>query len=118
MPKAEVRAGRRPYSRVMKQSATFSSQLVGALAPAKLRKDGIRLGLVAFGSVIYSLFLSQPFLDGLLLGLNGLGILVSSLALIVALFTISKHARAALIASAVYGTLLAGHLVAIILLLG
>ncbi len=37
-----------------------SSQLVDALSPSKLRKDGIRLGLVAVLSIIYALVLEQP----------------------------------------------------------
>jgi hypothetical protein len=94
-----------------------SSQLVDALSPSKLRKDGIRLGLVAGLSIIYALVLEQPVVDVLLIGLNGIGVLVGALALIVALVAMRRQKRVALIAAAVYGACTAGHIAAIVLLL-
>jgi hypothetical protein len=99
-------------------SISPSGQLVDALTPAKLRKDGIRLGLFAVLSIVYALVLEQRVLDILLIALNGVGVLVSTLALIVACFALRRHGRAALTALAVYGACLVGHLAAIVLLLG
>ena len=94
-----------------------SSQLVDALSPSKLRKDGIRLGLVAVLSIIYALVLEQPVVDVLLIGLNGVGVLVGALALIVAIVAIRRQRRVALTAAVVYGACTAGHVAAIVLLL-
>lgn len=94
-----------------------SSQLADALAPVKLRKDGIRLGLVALLSIAYTLVFEQRLVDVLLIAVNGFGVLVGALALIFALFAIRRHGRAALIALAVYGACTAGHVAAIVLLL-
>jgi len=100
------------------KSMSPSGQLVGALAPAKLRKDGIRLGLVGALSIISALVLEQQLLEVVLIALNGFGVVVGTLALVVACFALRRHGRAALLALAVYGACLAGHLTAIILLLG
>ncbi len=94
-----------------------SSHLAGALSPTKLRKDGIRLGLVASLSIIYALAFEQRVLDILLVVLNGFGVFVGVLALLFAFFAIRRHGRAALIAVAVYGACTAGHVAAIVLLL-
>lgn len=96
---------------------TPSSQLADALAPPKLRKDGIRLGLVALLSVVYTLVFEQRLMDVLLVVLNGFGVLVGALALIFAFVAIRRHGRAAVIALAVYGACTAGHAAAIVLLL-
>ena len=95
-----------------------AGQLAGALAPAKLRKDGIRLGLIAGLSILYALVFEQRLLDVLLIVLNGFGVLVGTIALIVALVATRRQGRAALIALAVYGACTAGHVAAIVLLLG
>lgn len=95
-----------------------SNQLVDALTPAKLRKDGIRLGLVSVLSIVYALLFDQPVLNVLLIAVNAFGVLVATLALIVACTAIRRSGRAALIALTVYGACLAGHVVAIVLLLG
>jgi Na+/proline symporter len=92
-------------------------QLADALTPRKLRRDGIRLGLVAVLSILYALVFEQAVLDIVLVALNGFGVLVAALALIVAALAIRRHGRAAAIALAVYGACLAGHLAAIVLLL-
>lgn len=92
-------------------------QVADALTPRKLRRDGIRLGLVSVLSILYALVFEQAVLDIVLVALNGFGVLVAALALIVAGFAIRRHGRAALIALAVYGACLAGHLAAILLLL-
>ena len=94
-----------------------SSQLATALAPKKLRTDGIRLGAIAALSIIYALLLEQPVLDVLLIVVNCLGVIVGTLALIFASFAIRQHGRTALIALAVYGACTAAHLAAILLLL-
>lgn len=94
-----------------------SSQLADALAPVKLRKDGIRLGLVALLSIAYTLVFEQRLVDVLLIAVNGFGVLIGALALIFAFFAIRRHGRAALIALAVYGACTAGHVAAIVLLL-
>lgn len=96
---------------------TPASQLAGALAPAKLRKDGIRLGLVAVLSLIYAIAFEQPVLDVLLIGLNGFGVLIGTLALAFAAFAVRRHGRAAVIALCVYGACTAAFLAAIVLLL-
>ena len=93
-----------------------ASQIVGALTPAKLRKDGIRLGLVSVPSIVYALLFDHPILDVLLIAVNGFGVLVATVAFIVACTAIRRHGRA-LIAFAVYGACLAGHVAAIVLLL-
>ena len=98
-------------------SISPASQLATALAPKKLRKDGIRLGLIAAVTIIYALLFEQPVLDVLLIILNSLGVLIGTLALIFAMFAIRQHGRAALIALAVYGACTAGHFAAILLLL-
>jgi hypothetical protein len=95
-----------------------STQLVGAFAPAKLRKDGIRLGLVAGLSIVYALAFEQAVVDVLLIGLNAIGVLVTAVAAIVAVAAISRHGRVAGIALAVYGSCLLGHVAALVLLLG
>ena len=94
-----------------------SSQLVDALAPAKLRKDGIRLGLVSVLSIAYALLFDHPVLNVLLIAVNGFGVLVAVLALVVACTAIRRHGRRAALALAVYGACLFGHVVAIVLLL-
>ena len=94
-----------------------SSHLASALTPTKLRKDGIRLGLVAGLSIIYAVAFEQPVLDVLLIGLNGFGVLVGVLALLFALSASRQHGRAAFIALAVYGVCTAAHVAAIVLLL-
>jgi hypothetical protein len=94
-----------------------SSQLATALAPRKLRKDGIRLGLIAAISIIYTLLFEQPVFDVLLIVVNSFGVLVGTLALIFACFAVRQYGRAALIALAVYGACTAGHVAAILLLL-
>jgi hypothetical protein len=94
-----------------------SGQLIDALAPAKLRKDGIRLGVISILSIIYALVLEQPVLDVLLIALNAVGVLVGTLALIVALVAIRRQGRAALTAAVVYAACTAGHVTAILLLL-
>lgn len=95
-----------------------SSHMAGALAPAKVRRDGIRLGLVAVLSIVYALVLDQTVVDVLLIVLNGFGVLVAGLALVVSAATFRRHGRAALVALAVYGACLAGHVAALVLLLG
>ena len=62
--------------------------------------------------------LDLAVLDVLLIGLNGFGVVVSTLALVVAGTAIRRHRRTALIAVAVYGACLVGHVVAILVLLG
>jgi hypothetical protein len=94
-----------------------SSHLAAALAPTKLRKDGIRLGLIAVISIVYAIAFDQPVLDVLLIGLNGFGVLIGTLALVFAAFAVRQHGRAAVIAAAVYGACTVGHLAAIVLLL-
>ena len=94
-----------------------AGQLISALTPAKLRKDGIRLALVSVLSIVYALLFDQPVLNVLLIAVNGFGVLVASLALVVAGTAIRRHGREALIALAVYGACLLGHVVAILLLL-
>lgn len=94
-----------------------TSHFAGALTPAKLRMDGVRLGLVALVSIIYAVAFEQPVVDVLLIGVNGFGVLVGMLALVVAAVGIRRHGRAAIIALAVYGTCTAAHLLAIVLLL-
>jgi hypothetical protein len=98
-------------------STVPSGQLVDALTPRKLRRDGIRLGVVAVVSIVYSLLFEQRVLDVVLIAVNGFGALIATLALIVAAVAIRRHGRAALIAVAVYGACLAAHLAAIVLLL-
>jgi hypothetical protein len=61
--------------------------------------------------------LDQAFLNVLLIGLNGFGVVVSTLALFVAGTAIRRQSRTALIAVAVYGACLLGHVVAILVLL-
>ena len=95
-----------------------TGQLADALAPTKLRKDGIRLGLVGTFSIVYALLFDQRVLDVLLIGLNGFGVLIGALALIFAAVAIRQHGRAAVIALVVYGGCLLGHVVAIVLLVG
>lgn len=93
-----------------------TGQLIGALTPEKLRKDGLRLSLVSVLSIVYALLFDQPVLNVLLIAVNGFGVLVATLALVVAGTAIRRHGRAALIALAVYGACLVGHVVAIVLL--
>lgn len=93
-----------------------TGQLISALTPVKLRKDGVRLGLVSVLSIVYALLFDQPVLNVLLIALNGFGVLVATLALVVAATAIRRHGLTALIALAVYGACLLGHVVAIILL--
>ena len=95
-----------------------SGQLIDALTPAKLRKDGIRLGLVSVLSIGYALVFDQPILNVLLIAVNGFGLLVATIAVVVAGTAIRRHGRAALIGLAVYGACLMGHVVAIVLLVG
>jgi hypothetical protein len=97
--------------------AVPTSHFSGALAPAKLRKDGIRLGIVAVVSIVYAVTFEQPVLDVLLIGLNGFGVLVGLLALGFVAVGIRQHGRAAVVALAVYGACTAAHLLAIFLLL-
>jgi hypothetical protein len=99
-------------------SRASTSHLAGALAPAKLRKDGIRLGLIAVLSILYAIAFEQPVVDVLLIGVNGFGVLIGTLAVAFAAFAIRRHGRAAALALAVYGACTAAHLAAIILLLG
>jgi hypothetical protein len=94
-----------------------TNQLADALTPAKLRKDGIRLGLVAGLSILYAILFEQPVLDVLLIGVNGFGVLVGMLAVAYAAFSLRRHGRAAAIAMAVYGACTVAHVVAIIGLL-
>jgi hypothetical protein len=95
-----------------------SGQLIDALTPAKLRKDGTRLGLVSVLSIGYALLFDQPVLNVLLIAVNGFGVLVATIAVVVAGTAIRRHGRAALIGLAVYGACLLGHIVAIVLLVG
>ena len=60
-----------------------SGQLIDSLASAKLRKDGLRLGLLAALSIVYALLFEQPILDVVLIAVNGIGALVATLATIV-----------------------------------
>ena len=94
-----------------------SGQLVDALSPSKLRKDGIRLGLLSVLSIVYALLFEQRIVDVLLIALNGIGALVAALAVIVAATAARRHGRAALLGLGVYGACLAGHVAAILLLL-
>jgi hypothetical protein len=91
--------------------------LADALTPTKLRRDGIRLGLISSFSIIYALVFEQRVLDFLLIGLNGFGVLIGALALIFAAVAIREHGRTAFIALVVYGACTIGHVAAIILLL-
>ncbi|HZG36873.1 MAG TPA: hypothetical protein VEY87_13615 [Gaiellaceae bacterium] len=93
------------------------SHLAGALAPTKLRKDAIRLGLLAGVTVGYGVLFAQPVLDALLIGLNGFAVLVTVIAIGFAATALRRHGRTAAIALAVYGASTAAHLVAILLLL-
>ena len=95
-----------------------TSLFAGALAPAKLRKDGIRLGVIAVLSILYAIAFAQPVLDVLLIGVNSFGVLIGTLALAFAAFAVRRHRRSAVAAAAVYGACTAAHLAAIILLLG
>ena len=95
-----------------------AGQLVDALGPAKLRKDGIRLGLLAALSIVYALLIEQAIVDVVLIALNGAGALVATLAAVVAATAIRRHGRPALLALGVYGACLAGHVAAVLLLLG
>ena len=95
-----------------------SGQISDTLGPAKLRKDGGRLGLLSALSIVYALLFEQPILDVVLIALNGIGVLVAALAVVVAFTAIRRHGRAALLALGVYGACLAGHVVAVLLLLG
>ena len=95
-----------------------SLQLVGAFAPAKLRKDGIRLGVVAALSIVYALIFEQPVVGVLLIVLNGIGLFVAAVAAIVAVAALRRHGRVAGVALAVYAACLLGHLAALVLLLG
>jgi hypothetical protein len=94
-----------------------SGQLVDALSPSKLRKDGIRLGLLSVLSIVYALLFEQRILDIVLIGLNGIGALVAALAFVVAAIAVRRHGRAALLGLGVYGACLAGHVAAVLLLL-
>ena len=93
-----------------------AGQLSDALGPAKLRKDGVRLGLLAALSIVYALLFEQRVLDVLLIALNGIGALVAALAVVVAFTAIRRHGRAALLGLGVYGACLAGHVAAVLLL--
>ena len=95
-----------------------SGQISDTLGPAKLRKDGVRLGLLSALSIVYALLFEQPILDVVLIALNGIGVLVAALAAVVAFTAIRRQGRAALLALGVYGACLAGHLAAVFLLLG
>jgi hypothetical protein len=95
-----------------------TGQLVGALTPVKLRKDGVRLGVVSVLSIVYALLFDHSVLNVLLIAVNGFGVLVATLALVVAATAIRRHGRAALVALAVYGACLLGHVAAIVLLVG
>jgi hypothetical protein len=95
-----------------------AGQLSDALGPAKLRKDGVRLGLLSVLSIVYALLFEQRMLDVVLIALNGIGVLVAALAAVVAFSAIRRHGRAALLALGVYGACLAGHVAAVLLLLG
>ncbi len=95
-----------------------SMQLSDTLGPAKLRKDGVRLGLLSALSIVYALLFEQPILDVVLIALNGIGVLVAALAAVVAFTAIRRQGRAALLALGVYGACLAGHVAAVLLLLG
>ena len=97
---------------------SLSGQLADVLGPAKLRKDGLRLGLLAALSIVYALLFEQRIVDVLLIGLNVIGALVAALAVVVAVSAIGRHGRAALLGLGVYGACLAGHVVAVLLLLG
>jgi hypothetical protein len=94
-----------------------SGQLVDALSPSKLRKDGIRLGLLSVLSIVYALLIEQRIVDVVLIGLNGIGALVAALAAVVAATSVRRHGRAALLGLGVYGACLAGHVAAVLLLL-
>jgi hypothetical protein len=74
--------------------------------------------VVAVVSIVYAIAFAQPVLDVLLLGVNGFGVLIGTLALAFAAFAVRQHGRAAVAALAVYGACTAAHLVAIVLLLG
>jgi hypothetical protein len=93
------------------------SHLAGAFAPAKLRKDALRLGLVAAVSILYGVTLEQPVLDVLLIALNAFGAFVAVIAVVFAAFGVRRHGRSAAIALGVYGACAVAHLAAIILLL-
>jgi hypothetical protein len=95
-----------------------SGQLVDTFAPAKLRKDGLRLGLLAALSIVYALPFEQAVLDVVLIALNGIGAVVATLAAVVAATAIRRHGRPALLALGVYGACLAGLVAAVLLLLG
>jgi hypothetical protein len=95
-----------------------SMQLSDAFGPAKLRKDGVRLGLLSALSIVYALLFEQPILDVVLIALNGIAALVAALAVVVAFTAIRRQGRAAVLAFAVYGACLAGHVAAVLLLLG
>jgi hypothetical protein len=92
------------------------SALEGVLAPSKLRKDGIRLGVVGVASIVYALLFEQALVDVLLLAVNGFGVLVATIAIVVALSAARRHGRRALGAAAVYGGCLALHVLAIVLI--
>ena len=95
-----------------------SGQLASALTPSKVRKDGIRLGAIAAVSIGYALMFEQRVLDVLLIGLNGVGVLIGGVALLFAAFAVRRHGRAAAVGLAVYGACTAAHVAAIVLLLG
>ena len=95
-----------------------SGQISDTLGPAKLRKDGGRLGLLSALSIVYALLFEQPILDVVLIALNGIGVLVAALAAVVAFTAIRRQGRAALLALGVYGACLVGHVAAVLLLLG
>jgi len=95
-----------------------SGQLIDTLTPAKLRKDGIRLGVLSVLSIGYALLFDQPVLNVLLIAVNGFGVLVATIAVVVAGTAIRRHGQAALIGLAVYGACLIGHVLAIVLLVG
>ena len=96
---------------------SLSGQLADVLSPAKLRKDGLRLGLLAALSIVYALLFEQRIVDVLLIGLNVIGVLVAALAVVVAVGAIGRHGRAAMLGLGVYGACLVGHVAAVLILL-
>jgi hypothetical protein len=74
--------------------------------------------VIAVLSILYAIAFAQPVLDVLLIGVNGFGVLIGTLALAFAAFAVRQQGRAAVVALAVYGACTAAHLAAIVMLLG
>ena len=102
--------GRRPAA-----APRFAELTEASPNPAKLRKDGIRLGLVSVVSLVYAFVLDHAVLNALLIGLNGFGVLVAMLALAIAGTAIRQGGADRLCR---LRRVLLGHVVAIVAVLG